>query len=375
VSTESIINQLKAETVLHGSWLLDEIKRFSSGITYADGDEVVSYKTFYNQLLNEVNDLPSLSLQPVIAPGTSRAYLIDLTSGLENVLDHIEVSLNKVLFFHSKVKSATSAIKNLRDTFKAWYLIGLQEDLKRMEIKLSNKSLEALSDSEFTRMLGESGSDLEALDMALVLLADRLKSRKKLSQEKYNIGKDQANASLLPLLGQAGYLDGKTGEELLRDKYGLGERGSLVMDDPPEGMRIASKRSMFKNSDPAPVKIVEEGFSFATIDMETEMEKLEAEMAQAPEETVINLEEEPEPGMIFEPEQTEELEAQVEASVEVPAQVEEEVTILTVGRHSKRKTMFDDEEEIQDCKKDSEPESSTQLTTPTLKKRRIVFDD
>lgn len=239
MSIETILGQLKAETLLSGSWILSETKRFSQDLMYQDGEELVSYKTFFDLLLKEVEQIPSIQLLPVVASGTSRAYLIDLTSGLERVMDRIEVTLNRVLFFQSKAKSASTAIKNLRDTFKAWYLIGLQQELKRFEIKLSNKALEALSDSEFTRLLGDTGSDLEALDMALALLADRLKSRKKLAMEKYTLGKDQANASLIPMLGsQAGIMEGRTGMDLLKDKYGLGERGSLVMDDPPENLMI-----------------------------------------------------------------------------------------------------------------------------------------
>jgi hypothetical protein len=386
MSVETVLNQLKAELILNGSWILEEIKRFSSGLKYEDGDQVVAYKTYYHRLLCDVEALPSLSLQPVIAPGTSRAYLIDLTCGLERVFDDIEVAYNQVLFFQSKVKSATMALKNLRDTFKAWYLIGLQEELKRFEIKLPNKSLDSLSDSEFNRLLGDSGSDLEALDLALGVLTERLKARKKLAQEKYNIGKDQANASLLPMLGQAGYSEGRTGEELLREKYGLGERQNMVMDDPDDGVRIVSRRK----SDPPPV-VEEEDLPVATASSMVKTVVVDVEPQTIQEDYTpdveIPMEEEP-PAGIFTAAKPSEVRgvSKVRAAIddyshwgtEVEAESKEDSTYLTTPTTpSKRKPMFDDEDEVQVVPPQSEPQCSTPLEVekPTVRKRRIIFDE
>jgi hypothetical protein len=384
------MNQLKADNLLRGSWILDEIKKFSDGLRYEDEEQVFSYKTFYNLLLKAVNTIPSLGLQPVVAPGTSRAYLIDLTSGLETVLDRIEVTFNRVLFFQSKVKSATLALKNLRDTFKVWYLISIQGELKNFDIKLSSKSMESLADSEFNRLLGESGSDLEALDIALNVLSDQLKGRKKLAQEKYSIGKDQANASLLPMLGaQAGYQEGRTGEELLREKYGLGERASMVLDDPPENFRIATKKSLLKTLDPAPITHVQE-VSFDVEDIEEAYPQGLDEVEEDPKPIDIPYQdahfsiktyaEEPVPDFTIEQPQSHFPDDVVETVLE------ENVTISELGPKSKRRLMFDDEEETPSSSPLIESNDSVE-TTPEpgsrpepqenlrSKRRRITFED
>lgn len=244
----TIINQLTYDVLLAGSWILKDVERVKENLSYRDGDQVFTYTQYYHILLDEVERMSSIQLKATVTPGTSRAYLIDLTSALETVLDEIEVTTNRVLFFQSKIKAARTNIGNLNNSFKAWYLITLQTELKRFEIKLPSSSLNSLSESEFNRLMGDTLSDLDALEQALALLADRLKSRKKLSQDKYAIGKDQVNMSLLPQLGTPqGYNGDQDGSYLLKSRYGLMpheeevvDRTNMVLDEPPA--RVVGKR-------------------------------------------------------------------------------------------------------------------------------------
>lgn len=396
MSCETILSQLKAEILLSGSWILDDIKKFSEGLTYPDGDHVVPYREFFQSLLTDVEALSQIQLLPVVPSGASRAYLIDLTGSLEKVMDEIEIVLNKVLFFQSKVKSGNTGIKNLRDTFKAWYLIGLQGELKRFDIKLSNKALEALCDSEFTRMLGDVGSDLEALDQALSLLADRLKARKKLAMEKYNLGKDQANASLIPMLGsQAGHLENRSGMDLLKEKYGLGARPSMVMDDPPEDMVVRKPVPLESLGKADYVEATHDSSALGDqVATSSSLRKtITSESAVTVGVTDFNLTEEEELDETLPMSEEEFSEATESWPVTAPA-LEADIPTpngdvfpaapLEESRSKRRKMLFEDEEEttpkVQTLqpKVDPAPQSTEinkEHASEPIKKRKIIFDE
>jgi hypothetical protein len=398
-----VINALKADSLIHGSWILDEVAKASQGLMYQNKEQSLPYEDYYRVLLDEVDNMSSIQLQPVVSPGTSRAYLIDLTTGLETVLDQIENITNKVLFFQSKVKAARVNLGNLSSTFKAWYLIALQNELKRFEFKLPNTAMNAISESEFHRLVGDAFTDMEALDGALTLLADRLKSRKKLASEKYSLGKDQANMSLLPQLGfQAGYSDDQSGMRLLKDKYGLGEeRPSMVLDEPPpemvrrkrpeqtEGTAVATRESMTKviESEPA-VELPEfdevvdldtdaSGTLLAS-DPEPEIEDLMAEAKAAGLGVFAT-------GQVQEFIRRKKVDPVNEASV--TSNDDEVFTPPLVKKTSSsvvaRRKMMEEVEEAQPVQFEPAPPAIPETVepqapkppVPVIKKRRIVFDD
>ena len=88
------------------------------------------------------------------------------------------------------------------------------------EIKLPASTQKALAESEFSRLVGDEDLNIEGLISAVEVMIVHLKDMKKIANEKYKLGSDQANAALvnLPFNGVAE----SNQFSLLKQRWGMG---------------------------------------------------------------------------------------------------------------------------------------------------------
>lgn len=230
-----ILNQLKAETILHGMDILPKITQLRESFTYKTDEDSTSFQDYYNQLVRDVGNVEQIQLLTSVPPGSAQKYLIDLTQALQTVTDHLENVHSRALFFLGKINSAIHNRDNLSATFCVWYQVAVMDTLKTFDIKITNTTIKALAESEFSRLLNEEDQILDGMKAAVEVLIDHLKNGKKLAMEKYKIGTDQANSSIIRMPNQA-YTDGGEPFSLLKAKYGMKVEGSerLKYDDEEE---------------------------------------------------------------------------------------------------------------------------------------------
>ncbi len=194
--TSNILNELQAETVLEGSHVLEQITTLRTGLRYSTDGQQVSFNDFYDVMQKEIGDLTRLKLEETVTPGTEAQYQIQLVTALEKIFDDADRVLNRLLFFQSKLRAAKQQSDVLEVTFIAWYSLAVSEALENYKaIKLSATVIKALAQAEFGRLMEGVHIDLETLLEATKILAKQIQSHKSLAQEKYNLGKDQVNAS------------------------------------------------------------------------------------------------------------------------------------------------------------------------------------
>jgi hypothetical protein len=215
----SILNQLKAESLLEDSHILKQVDTLRNGLRYKTDGEEVSFDDFFQTLQSEIAELPRIELESTITPGTESLYQIQLVTALESVFDDADRVLNRLLFFQSKLQAAQQQFQVLEVTFIAWYSIAATEFLNAPDfkaIKLNATAIKALAQSEFGRLMEGVHIDVETLLEVTKVLSKQILSHKTVAQEKYNLGKDQVNASWtsnnLPPEGIAG---GEEGQELI----------------------------------------------------------------------------------------------------------------------------------------------------------------
>jgi hypothetical protein len=215
----SILNHLKAESLLEDSHVLTQIDVLRNGLRYKTDGEEVSFDDFFQTLQAEIGAVPRIELESTISPGCESEYQIQLVTALERVFDEADRVLNRLLFFQSKLRAAQQQFQVLEVTFIAWYSIAATEYLNAPDfkaIKLNATAIKALAQSEFGRLMQGVNIDVETLLEVTKVLSKQILSHKTVAQEKYNLGKDQVNASWtsnnLPPEGIAG---GEEGQELI----------------------------------------------------------------------------------------------------------------------------------------------------------------
>ena len=214
-----ILNQLKAETVLEGTGLLEKVEKLRSTFTYKSSEEAYSFDDYYLRLLKEADGVEQITLLSSVAPGTAQSYLVQLTQSLQLVTDKIESIHSRALFFLGKVRAAIHNKDGLEAAFTVWYQIAITEILKAHDLKFTASVCKALAESEFTRLIGEEVV-LEGMEDAISMLIEHLKSAKKLAMEKYKLGTEQANASLLRMPSSQGLMENEDPYPLLKQRYG-----------------------------------------------------------------------------------------------------------------------------------------------------------
>lgn len=202
-----VMSALSAEELLKDSRLFDEIKTLQQNIAYTSEEGKASFDDYFKKLTDEVNAIPKLQLEDDVAPGTETTYTIQLTQACENIVDECDRVYRRLNQFEGKLREAERAVKNQKASFVAWYMLAASALLKDLDdIKLPQTKIADLANAEYSRLIGGLDVTLETLLEAVKIETNRVAQHKSTQKEKYNLGKDQANASWtssLPAFGNA----------------------------------------------------------------------------------------------------------------------------------------------------------------------------
>jgi len=251
-----LLETLRAEGLLRESYILECIGELVRGLSYASEGEAVSYEDMYARLALEADALPKLSLDLDISPGTESRYSIQLTQGMEQVVDRCDQALRKAILFESRVKDAASRLRKVRGEFGAWYCLAATERLAQAESRLPSLQVKQLSDSEFSRLSGGLDVAMDSLLSAVKALKAEITEHKKAQMAKYNMGKDQVNASWtshMPVFGGSGDITTEDPGRLLEEEE---EEGPPLGSPPEDDGGI--KGTFKKYGTPRPSRLVEE---------------------------------------------------------------------------------------------------------------------
>jgi hypothetical protein len=193
--TATIIAALQADKILQGSFILKQIDDLKNNLRYRTDGTYLSFDDMWLSLEAQIDGCPKLKLETAVPTGTENQYIVKLVQILEQALDDTDRVGQKIIHFESKLKDANSQIKTLRGAFVVWYTLAAFEILSQRGITLPTTNLRPLAESEFARLMGGTVQTVESLLGAVKASIDRLKLHKKTQQEKFDLGKDQANAS------------------------------------------------------------------------------------------------------------------------------------------------------------------------------------
>jgi hypothetical protein len=254
-SNSLLLETLRADGLLRGSHVLGSIEELVRSLSYASEGGAVSYEDMYARLAQEVDGLPKLSLDLDISPGTESRYSIQLAQGMEQVVDRCDQTFRKIILFESRVKDAASRLKKVHGEFGAWYCLAASERLAQAEARLPSLQVKQLSDSEFSRLSGGLDVAMDSLLNAVKALKAEIMEHKKAQMAKYNMGKDQVNASWtshMPVFGSNGDITTEDPGRLLEEEEE--EEGPPLGSPPDDGIRGTFK----KYGTPRPAHLVEE---------------------------------------------------------------------------------------------------------------------
>ena len=243
--TTSVMNALKAETLLQGSFVIEQVSKLKEGLRYETNGKLLSFDDYYLKLQEEISGLSKLVLETSIAPGTEDQYTRQLVAAMESILDKCDPLLTKILHFQSKLRNAQSSIQKLSTAFNAWYTLAASETLEEHSAKFPVNQLKDLASAEFNRLMENADVEIETLIAAVKVQVEQIKQYKKTQDEKFKLGKNQADVSWSSSLPKVG-VDGG-GPEI---------SGHLLQTfvPEPEEEEVPEPRGVFvKHGDPAPV--------------------------------------------------------------------------------------------------------------------------
>jgi hypothetical protein len=199
-----VMDALKAESLLKDSQLFIQIEKLCADLQYNTQDKQFAFDDYFKILVSDIDAVPKLQLENDVAPGTETIYTIQLTTSTEQIVDECDRISRRLNQFEGKLKEAERKINNVKAEFVAWYMLAGGTLLSDLKVKFPMTELRKLGEAEFSRHMG-------GLDVAVIHLIEAIKiettkvtQHKAVQKEKYNLGKDQANAawtSTLPAFG------------------------------------------------------------------------------------------------------------------------------------------------------------------------------
>lgn len=201
-----IIASLKAEELMKGSQLFEQIDKLRANISYTTEEGKFSFDDYFKTLVESIDAVPKLQLEDDVAPGTETTYTIQLTQSVEIIVDECDRLFRRLNQFEGKLRDAERSVNNQKAEFVAWYMLAAGLILKDLDSKLPQAKIANLAEAEFSRLIGGLDVVLQSLLDALKIETSRVSQHKATQKEKYNLGKDQANASWtssLPAWGNA----------------------------------------------------------------------------------------------------------------------------------------------------------------------------
>jgi hypothetical protein len=405
-----LLNDLKAEVVLEDTTILGQINNLKTSLTYKTDSKSYEFEEYFHILNKEIQNIERIELSAAIPPGGAQSYLVELATALQLVTDKIEVSQMKAIYFQGKLKSALHLKDNLLATFSAWYLIAVAEKLKEAEIKIPASTQKALAESEFSRLIGDIDMNIDGLMSAVEVMVTHLKEMRKIAQEKYKLGTDQANASIVNLPFN-GVSESKEQFPLLKQRWKFEEPPSseTAYDDVDEDPAYVEKKVVEYPEVPKGIhKIVETPVYTRVVAEEVSAEQLEAAVADFKEQVADHIIEKapmslkqtldklkvvpPPEDDIFGDlgidivKETKELEAELSSLGKKATIINDEfageILVLagkaTLVPQSKKKISFDDDEDEETPVVVKEDKPKAEVKPPKVEakpKKKITFDD
>jgi len=288
-----VMSALKAETLLGESQLFDQIKKLVAELTWNSEDGKFGFDNYFQSLVEAIDAIPKLELEDDVAPGTETTYTIELTQAAEHIVDECDRIFRRLNQFEGKLREAERKVDNQKAEFVAWYMLAavtLFRDLD--DIKLPMAEIRKLAEAEFSRLMGGLDVALETMIEAVKIESSKVSQHKAAQKEKYNLGRDQANAtwaSTLPAFSNAVQSDTPStlGEQVVDDDVPVQVKKTSVIGDTLRIMTPdpAPKATFVKTGDPQPVKIV--------LDPDRHYNKfMEGEVPKSPRKKLIDLDDE-----------------------------------------------------------------------------------
>src|SRR5271157_836968 len=191
-----VMSALKAESLLADSQLFDQIKTLCENLQYSTGDGKFAFDDYFQTIVDAIDVIPKLELENDVAPGTETTYTIQLTQAAETIVDECDRIFRRLNQFEGKLKEAERKIDNQKAEFVAWYMLAANALLKDLDdLKLPQTEIRKLGEAEFSRFMGGLDVAIESLIEAVKIETSKVNQHKAAQKEKYNLGKDQANAS------------------------------------------------------------------------------------------------------------------------------------------------------------------------------------
>jgi hypothetical protein len=202
-----VMQALKAENLLGDSQLFGQIAKLCADLTYSTEDGKFSFDDYFHALESSIDAIPKLVLEDDVAPGTETVYVIQLTQSAEVIVDECDRVFRRLNQFEGKLREAERKVANQKAEFVAWYMLAAVALLSGFEdMKLPMAETRKLAEAEFSRLMGGLDTAVSSLIEAVKIEASKVAAHKAAQKEKYNLGKDQANAawtSTLPAFGNA----------------------------------------------------------------------------------------------------------------------------------------------------------------------------
>ena len=229
--------------------MLSQIDTLRNSLQYTSAGENISFDDYYLKLQEQVDNLPKLKLETIVATGTENQYIMQLIKAMEEIVDKSDVLVRKVIHYQSKLKNAQGQIKKLSAAFNAWYTLGASELLESNDVKFPSNQLKDLANSEYSRLMKNTDMEIDSLLAAVAVQNEQIKNWKKTQQEKFNFGKDQANASWTSSLPNFGEAPERSDQLLARPKFVQEE------EDEEVPQFVSKKPTVVPKAAPEPIQL------------------------------------------------------------------------------------------------------------------------
>jgi hypothetical protein len=199
MSNNTVMSGLEAESLLKDSILLTRIEHIH-GLLQAKSDGTnISLDDRYREIRAAISRIPGISLQASVPTKQGGRYQNELLLALEAIQDQVETLNHEAIHFQGQLLRIKADIEEISGSFKSWYFVAALEFLKQAGIKLPAQTVKDLALSEFNRLMNQSNLTVTNLIEALKVEMKRLDSKHKTAKLKFEMGREQANISYMPL--------------------------------------------------------------------------------------------------------------------------------------------------------------------------------
>ncbi len=195
MSVNSTMNLLKAENLMSGSYILTQIAELKASVSLPSDGKKLNFDDYFDYLQKEIDAIPRIELLTRVPNEQESNYTVQLIEALDELQERVTLVQNKVVAFQTRLVEVETAVKEVSGAFDAWYTLAVHEYLGSTDLKLPVATIKALSASEFSRLMGGTVIAISTLQVALKAEVTRLEGKRKMAQKKFELGREQVNAS------------------------------------------------------------------------------------------------------------------------------------------------------------------------------------